>query len=78
MWITLATVSFWLLATQHALAYLDPGTGSIVLQGIIAALSTVLVSIALGWRYITDRKFKPSSTCRVQPLGPHSSGTNSR
>ncbi len=38
MWITPATVSFWLLSTQHALAYLDPGAGSIVLQGIIAAL----------------------------------------
>lgn len=54
MWIILATVSIWLLSTQQALAYLDPGTGSILLQGIIAALSTVVVSISLGWRYIKN------------------------
>ena len=28
--------------SQHALAYLDPGTGSMILQGIIAG-------VALGW-----------------------------
>ncbi|NQX87493.1 MAG: hypothetical protein HRT77_02405 [Halioglobus sp.] len=34
---------------QHASAYLDPGTGSMVLQGIIAALAVIGFTIKSYW-----------------------------
>ena len=40
------------LLAAPAFAYLDPGTGSLVLQGIIAALATASVSICLAWRQV--------------------------
>ena len=51
----LAAIVVTCLYTTYAApawAYLDPGTGSIVLQGIIAAIATVSVSISLYWRRI--------------------------
>jgi hypothetical protein len=37
-----------------AFAYLDPGTGSMILQVIIGAIAAALVSIKLAWRRIVD------------------------
>jgi len=37
--------------TAHA--YLDPGTGSMMLQGLIAALAAVVVAIKTFWGSIT-------------------------
>lgn len=37
------------LLPAPAFAYLDPGTGTLVLQGIIAAFATLCVSITLAW-----------------------------
>lgn len=39
-----------LLAAGPADAYLDPGTGSIVLQGVIAAIAAAGVALKLYWR----------------------------
>lgn len=39
--------------TGDALAYLDPGTGSIILQGLIAAAAAVGVTARLYWGKIT-------------------------
>ncbi len=36
-----------------ALAYLDPGTGSAIIQGIIAAASALLVTAHLYWARLT-------------------------
>ncbi len=45
-----ATGFFTLLfAAQPAHAYLDPGTGSIILQGLIAAVAAVAVTGKLYW-----------------------------
>jgi hypothetical protein len=33
-------------------AYIDPGTGSIVLQAVIGALAAVLVAIGMFWKQI--------------------------
>lgn len=43
--ITLFLFSF----SQHAAAYLDPGTGSMILQGIIAGLAVVAFTIKSYW-----------------------------
>ncbi|TWI66070.1 hypothetical protein LZ24_02920 [Desulfobotulus alkaliphilus] len=38
-----------LLAPASALAYLDPGTGSAILQGIIGALAACAIAAKLYW-----------------------------
>ena len=38
-----------LFSTESAYAYLDPGTGSMLLQGLIAAIAAGLVVIKLYW-----------------------------
>jgi hypothetical protein len=35
--------------SQHAAAYLDPGTGSMILQGIIAGIAVVGFTIKSYW-----------------------------
>lgn len=44
--------AFGLCAAQPAYAYLDPGTGSILLQGLIAAVAAVGVYAGIFWRRI--------------------------
>ena len=41
---------FALLVAPQAFAYLDPGTGSILLQGSIAAAAAALTWISVQWR----------------------------
>lgn len=36
----------------HAHAYLDPGTGSIILQGLIAAVAAVVTYAGLYWQKV--------------------------
>jgi hypothetical protein len=36
-------------SSQHAAAYLDPGTGSMILQGIIAGIAVVGFTIKSYW-----------------------------
>lgn len=38
-----------LLASQSAWAYLDPGTGSMIIQGIVAGVTGVAVVVRLYW-----------------------------
>jgi hypothetical protein len=40
---------YLLLPFSSAHAYLDPGTGSIILQGIIGALAAIAVALKLYW-----------------------------
>ncbi len=40
------------LTVQHAFAYLDPASGSMILQGILAGIAAVGVSIGVFWRRI--------------------------
>lgn len=37
------------------LAYLDAGTGSLIVQAVVAGTAGALVAVKLGWRRITDR-----------------------
>lgn len=40
---------FLAVLTPHAHAYLDPGTGSMILQGIIAAVAVVGLTLKNYW-----------------------------
>ena len=43
MWkIILLAAGYWIALTGSAYAYLDPGTGTIIVQGLIAATATGL------------------------------------
>jgi hypothetical protein len=41
-----------LLLSSDAYAYLDPGTGSLLLQGLLAALATAAAAAGLYWNHI--------------------------
>ncbi len=61
MWTTILIATAYLVAlTGPAHAYIDPGTGAIILQGIIAAMATGLYFIRSKFRallhLITGRK----------------------
>lgn len=43
---------FILISSKEALAYLDPGTGSMILQGILGAIAAVAVAGKIYWRRI--------------------------
>ena len=40
------------VTAQHAFAYLDPASGSMILQGILAGIAAVGVSIGIFWQRI--------------------------
>lgn len=44
-WVTV----FLLVSVGNAHAYLDPGTGSAILQGILGALAAIAVALKLYW-----------------------------
>lgn len=48
----IALVSICLLMPRLALAYVDPGTGSFVIQGIMAAVVGVAVAVKMFWHRI--------------------------
>lgn len=47
--LAILSLSCLIVATGPAHAYLDPGTGSILLQGLIAAVAGGLVAARLYW-----------------------------
>ncbi|MCP4953868.1 MAG: hypothetical protein GY922_18680 [Proteobacteria bacterium] len=49
MFRTLIALMALLSVSQGAFAYLDPGTGSMVLQGVIAAIAVVGFTIKSYW-----------------------------
>ena len=64
--VSLAVCTLFVLS-ESAYAYLDPGTGSIILQGLIATIALGLSTIKLWWHRLTglfSRK-KPEAEQRV-------------
>ncbi|MBK7047241.1 MAG: hypothetical protein IPH48_12205 [bacterium] len=59
--LALVLITGALLAPRPAHAYVDPGTGSLVIQGIIAAVVGVGLTLRLSWRRIR-RLFTGRST----------------
>ena len=51
--------------TSPAQAYLDPGTGSMILQGIIGAVAGALVALRIYWGKI---KFFSSEKSAAKPV----------
>lgn len=64
--IMLASVLIGLSYIGDAHAYLDPGTGSIILQGMIAIIAGAAVTLKLYWArvrgYFDRQKAEPDST----------------
>lgn len=50
-----AALALLLLTTYPAHAYLDPGTGSMLLQGLIGAIAGGLLVFKLYWAKIKER-----------------------
>ena len=52
-------------SVQPAYAYLDPGTGSLILQGLIAAVAGAMVYAGMYWRRIKSF-FSPKSRAEAE------------
>ena len=50
--IILALILFFLLWASPSYAYIDPGTGSILLQGLFAGIAAVITTLSLCWSKI--------------------------
>jgi hypothetical protein len=48
----LLSLAFVLYLSSTAYAYIDPGTASMILQGLVALVAGTLVTIRLYWRQI--------------------------
>ncbi len=58
------------LAAPRADAYLDPGTGSILLQSIVAAVAAVAVALRLYWtrlKSLFGRRQAPDTEEKPRP-----------
>lgn len=49
----LMLLNFTIAGVSEAAAYLDPGTGSIIFQSIIAVAATGLAVLATAWKNLT-------------------------
>jgi hypothetical protein len=56
-----------LLFIKSAYAYLDPGTGSILLQGLIAAVAGVTITGKLYWSRLKDMFSRKTKKHREPP-----------
>ena len=60
------------MSTQEAHAYLDPGTGSMLLQGLIAGLAATSVVIGRYWYKVKSYFVRTSDrTARGKPRTPN-------
>jgi hypothetical protein len=50
--LSLALLNFTIAGVSDAAAYLDPGTGSIIFQSIIAVVATGLAVFATAWKNV--------------------------
>jgi len=46
------TFIVYFLSLSYALAYLDPGTGSVILQAILASIAAASATITFYWKKI--------------------------
>jgi hypothetical protein len=59
-WIVLLIISVALIPTRRVYAYLDPGTGSFIIQILIASLLGLALSVRLFWSRILGLFKKPA------------------
>jgi hypothetical protein len=53
-WVVLFVILLTFMPTTTAYAYLDPGSGSLIVQVIIAGILGILVALKLYWTRITN------------------------
>ncbi len=70
------------ILTEPALAYIDPGTGSAILQGVLAALAAIALTAKLYWHRLlkllglrkdSDSTIHPEDHLDDASEDPHSS-----
>ena len=52
--ILIFTVAILLFSEQTAHAYIDPGTGSMILQAVLVALAGIAMAVKIFWRGIKN------------------------
>jgi len=52
MRILIMVITFLLILPAPSFAYLDPATGSMIIQGIIGAVAGLLIAVRLYWQKI--------------------------
>jgi hypothetical protein len=53
VWVVATAIGALLLAPREAEAYIDPGSSSLLLQGIIGGVAAVIVLVRHYWRRMT-------------------------
>ncbi len=53
-WVLYLTLALSLVVISPAAAYIDPGSGSLVFQAVVAAAVAVPVAVAAFWRRIVS------------------------
>lgn len=66
--LSLLTITFFFFGTSNAYAYLDPGTGSMILQAVIGAIATGMFFARMYWE-----KFK-----QLAGFGNHANASSSK
>jgi len=73
--VALAVFALSLVLSTPAYAYLDPGTGSILVQGILAGIAVVSAAVAAFWsrirRLFTRRESRDRRTPENGGDAPH-------
>jgi hypothetical protein len=59
-----------LISVQDAYAYLDPGTGSMILQGLIGGIAGGLFAIRVYWGKLKSRFGRTPSTVQTSRDAP--------
>lgn len=54
MYYTIILLIFFFVFSKNAHAYLDPGVGSMIVQGIIATIAATSLTIKIYWQKIKD------------------------
>jgi len=65
-------VALWLAMPEPVFAYLDPGTGSMFLQGLIAVIAATLAAASVYWRAL--RGFVRRLMGKTSPSDPDQPG----
>ncbi|MEE9397214.1 MAG: hypothetical protein V3V31_09410 [Methylococcales bacterium] len=66
---TTAIISVWLISMQPAYAYLDPGTGSMILQIILGGVAGIMVAGKVFWhQLLTFFGIRKPSSDPAQPV----------
>ncbi len=67
----LLVIAWFTVFPPRAFAYLDPGTGSLIIQSVIAAIAAVGVAVRLYWSRIRSWFQRPEEGDPVSRDGPN-------